>query len=270
MVTLEQLQALDLVQWLGTTERAAQLACTNQSTISRRSRAVQHELGFSMVRRSDAWRTFGDTRLLQLERQVHQWARLQGRQPLRLQVPFWTRTAALRHLPRGWCANPIATDPVCDNPVHLLRERIIDACLITPTQIPSCSEDLVLLDLVHRPIELTVFAGGPWPLERGSSQQLRLLPFLPASCRDRSREWFEALLQGGAAPSHHLCEPGECMAFLTPEMRLAQDRPWRVDVGFEPYPYVERLAVLAEHAHEVALQRLQNDLLERFASVAVA
>jgi len=270
MVTLEQLQALDLVQWLGTTERAAQLACTNQSTISRRSRAVRQAFGLGMVRRSDAWCPHqGDTHLLNLERQVHQQARLMGRQPLRLQVPFWTRTAALRHLPHGWCANPMALAPVCENPVQLLRERIIDACLITPTQIPASTKDLVLVDLYHRPIELTVFGAGQRQPRRGSALELRLLPFLPASCLDRSRQWFQAL-QDGAALSHHPCEPGESLAFLTPEMRLAQDRPWRVAVGFEPFPYVERLAVLAELAHEAALQRLQNQLLQRFAAVAVA
>ena len=284
MVNLDSLAALDLVLWLGTTERAAALAHSNQSTVSRRSRTVLQTFQLRLARSRDGWMPRGNSSLLALERRVHQRARFLGKQPLRLQVPCWSHPRALRHLPEGWCANPQQSGWVCENPVGLLRDRVIDACLITPTQLPWPTEDLLLLDLYRRPIELTVFDGGlsdahqpsDLPARTAGPLHLRLLPFLPRSCRDRSREWFDAL--HGSAQAEGPSAGGVCrsisghdpvsVAFLTPEMREAQERPWIVDAGLEPYPYVERLAVLVENAGQPAIQRLQEHLLEQFAPLA--
>jgi hypothetical protein len=60
------------------------------------------------------------------------------------------------------------------------------------------------------------------------------------------------------------------VAFLTPEMRQAQARPCCVSDAVDPYPYVERLAVLAENASEPALQRLQEHLLAQAAPLGAA
>jgi hypothetical protein len=53
-------------------------------------------------------------------------------------------------------------------------------------------------------------------------------------------------------------------------MRQAQARPCRVSDAVDPYPYVERLAVLAENASEPALQRLQEHLLAQAAPLGAA
>ena len=279
MVSLDHLAALDLLQWLGTTERAAALAYTNQSTISRRHRATLHAFGLRMVRRRDGWTPQGSTELLSLERQVHQCARFSGRQPLRLQLPFWSRHRVFHALPDGWCANPDLMGVVCEDPVALLRDRVIDACLVTPTQLPAGADDLLLLDLYRRPIEFTVLGVDP-----GSSAsalkdrclhshrwELELLPFLPRSCRDRSQEWFQALQQSLAGcGSRRQAEDALPVAFLTPEMRQAQDRPCWVNDAVDAYPYVERLVVLAENAAQPAVQRLQNHLLAQSSPLLVA
>lgn len=249
MVSLDQLAALDLVIWLGTTQRAALLAHTNQSTISRRSRITLEQFELRLGRHSDGWRLRGTTDLLALERQLHQRARLQGRLPLRLQVPYWTRRC-LPPLPPGWTVNPAVPDLVCEDPVGLLRQRVIDACLVTPTQMPARCDDLVVCDLYRRPIELTLFPTGRPAADRAPAQ-LSLMPFLPRSCRLRSAQWFEAL-SGSAS--------GLDIAFLTAEMRAAQERPFRVEAAAETYPYVERLLFLAEHARATPLLDLQDHL----------
>ena len=283
MVNLDHLAALDLLVWLGTTERAAVLANTNQSTISRRSRVALQTFRLEIGRSVDGRRPRGDTSFLMLERQVHQRARFLGKQPLRLQVPDWSRERVLRRPPEGWCTNPPLPGLVCHDPVALLRERVIDACLVTPTQLPAQADDLLLLDLYRRPIELTLLASahrqasrslGSPSLHRGGLH-LDLLPFLPRSCQVRSREWFAAL-EGSTLPAADRARRLSCrtagedalrVAFLTPEMREIQERPsWVVD-GVEPYPYVERLAVLAENATEPALQRLQDQLLGQFTTI---
>lgn len=266
MVSLDQLAALDLVLWLGTTQRAARLALTNQSTISRRSRVTLERFELRLGRNSDGWCLRGETDLLALEREVHQRARLQGRLPLRLQVPYWTRRS-LPPLPPGWTVNPAVSELVCEDPVSLLRQRVIDACLVTPTQMPERCDDLLVCDLYRRPIELTLFPGSPAAASR-AAPGLSLMPFLPRSCRVRSVQWFEALVAAEGCGASRLPTPGLGVAFLTPEMRAAQDRPYLVDAAVEPYPYVERLLVLAEHAQARPLLDLQDHLQPLLARVA--
>jgi hypothetical protein len=281
MVSLEHLAALDLLLWLRSTDRAAAVAGTNQSTISRRSRSALESFGVTIRRGADAWIDSGDP-LLQLERQIHQRVRLMGRQPLRLEAPYWSRRRVLSSLPEGWCGNPAGADWVCDNPLDLLRARIVDACVLTPTQIPAQADDLVVIDLHRSAIELTLFPrhrlselSGGWRrhLELGALH-LRLLPFLPRSCRRRTSEWF-AQLAGPAGPAAAGRRSGArqdaadlSVAFLTPEMRAAQELPWEVDASIAPFPYVERLVLLADLAAEPALFRLQEHLLQSFVPLA--
>ena len=177
--------------------------------------------------------------------------------------------------------NPQRADLSCTDPVTLLREHVLDACLATPTQIPDYRDDLFILKLHNRPIELTLLNRNnqsecdladrfQWSLERGNLQ-LKLMPFLPASCRERSQEWFEQLLMinqpdrhrtMALRPSRHSGQSFQ-MAYLTPEMRVAQPLPWLVDHNFEPYTYTEHLVFLAQHANEPAVLALLESLQQQ-------
>ena len=79
MVTEEQLAALDLMLWLGSSDRAAEVYFSNQSTISRRHTKVLRLFGIELKRSKRQLEVSGDLRLLDLERQVHQMARLKRR-----------------------------------------------------------------------------------------------------------------------------------------------------------------------------------------------
>ena len=281
MVTEEQLAALDLTLWLGSTERAAEVDFSNQSTISRRHNKVLRQFGIELKRTKRELEVSGDLQLLDLERQVHQLARLKRRLGLRLQVPFWLQNKPGVIPPEGWSMNPQRADLSCTDPVTLLREHVLDACLATPTQIPETRDDLFILELHNRPINLTLLNRDDqsesdledrfqWSLERGNLQ-LRLMPFLPASCRERSQEWFEELLTTNQPerhktmalrPSRHSGQ-SFLMAYLTPEMRAAQPLPWQVDQNFEPYTYTEHLVVLAQHANEPAVMALLESLQQQ-------
>jgi hypothetical protein len=281
MVTEEQLAALDLILWLGSTERAAEVDFSNQSTISRRHHKVLRLFGIELKRSKRELQVSGDLQLLDLERQVHQMARLKRRLGLRLQVPFWLQKNPGVVLPEGWTMNPKRADLTCTDPVTLLREHVLDACLATPTQIPDDRDDLLILELHKRPINLTLlnrdnqsesnFADRfQWSLEKGNLQ-LQLMPFLPASCRERSQEWFEELLTinqperhktMALRPSRHSGQ-SFLMAYLTPEMRAAQPLPWQVDQNFEPYTYTEHLVVLAQHSNEPAVLALGESLQQQ-------
>ena len=281
MVTEEQLAALDLTLWLGSTERAAEVDFSNQSTISRRHHKVLRQFGIELNRTKRELEVSGDLQLLDLERQVHQLARLKRRLGLRLQIPFWLQNKPGVVPPEGWSMNPQRADLSCTDPVTLLREHVLDACLATPTQIPETRDDLFILELHNRPINLTLLNRDDqsesdledrfqWSLERGNLQ-LRLMPFLPASCRERSQEWFEELLTTNQPerhktmalrPSRHSGQ-SFLMAYLTPEMRAAQPLPWQVDQNFEPYTYTEHLVVLAQHANEPAVLALLESLQQQ-------
>ena len=156
MVTEEQLTALDLTIWLGSTEQAADVDYTNQSTISRRNQKVLKQFGIQLKRSESMLVVCGDLQLLDLERQVHQLARLKHRKRLRLQVPFWLQQSGGLDLPEGWTMNSVRGDFSCADPITLLREHVLDACLATPTQMPSEREDLIVIELHQRPINLTL------------------------------------------------------------------------------------------------------------------
>jgi hypothetical protein len=281
MVTEEQLAALDLTIWLGSTERAAEVDFSNQSTISRRQHKVLRQFGIELKRTKRELEVSGDLQLLDLERQVHQVARLKRRLGLRLQAPFWLQNGPGVVPPEGWTMNPQRADLSCTDPVMLLREHLLDACLATPTQIPDDRDDLFILKLHNRPIELTFLNRNnqgecdladhfQWSLEK-CDLQLKLMPFLPASCRERSQEWFEELLMINQPERHKTIDlrpsrhSGQCfqMAYLTPEMRVAQPLPWQVDHNFEPYTYTEHLVVLAQHANEPAVLALIESLQQQ-------
>ena len=276
VVTEDQLEALDLLVWLRTEERAARMVGTNQSTISRRSRAVREQFGVSLQRHPEGWSQRGDTALLNLERQVHQQGRLVGRRKLRLQVPFWTRCGTMQSLPAGWCANPADRGLVCQDPLVLLRLRVIDACLVPSCQLPQDSDDLLLHKLYSRPLELTVFDTGPttamgdgW---QGQFEQgvvaLQRVAFLPRSCQDNASRLYEVITGKAPARARSQQQPGVSIAFLTPEMRQIQDCSWLVDSQYGVYAYEEWLVVLADHGAEVAIQNLHEHLAQRFAGFA--
>ena len=276
MVTEDQLEALDLLVWLRTEERAARLARSNQSTISRRSRAVREHFDVSLQRDRDGWCQLGCTDLLNLERQVHQLGRLRGRRKLRLQVPFWTRCGAMQSLPAGWCANPADDGLVCHDPLLLLRQRVIDACLLPSCQLPQDGDDLQLHQLYSRPLELTVFDSDPttamgegW---QGRFEQgvvaLQRVTFLPRSCQDNATRLYKVLTGKAPARARRQPQQGVSIAFLTPEMRQVQDCPWLVDAQYGVYAYVEWLVVLREHGADLAIQNLHEQLLHRFAGLA--
>ncbi|MFZ9752472.1 MAG: hypothetical protein ACO3B3_02800 [Cyanobium sp.] len=265
--------------WLTGAQRAAQLERTNQSTIVRRAQAVKDLFEVTIRRDPCGWSLSGDTQLLRLERLLHQRARLLGRRPLRLQTPYWTQRGRLRRLPQGWITNPPSAATACENPLELLRARVIDAALLTPTQLTQAGDDLITEAIYVSQIELTVFPETELSDPQGVYQTLRdrgelvlrLPPFLPSSCLQRCRVWFNQLrprpaLSGVAVRPIGAGQvtPELSVAFLTPEMRRVQERPFLVDPTHEPRPYAESLVVLAELAEEAAVVRLRDHLSTLF------
>ncbi|MFM7734341.1 MAG: hypothetical protein ACKO6F_12960 [Cyanobium sp.] len=111
MVTLEELEALDLLVWRRTGLQASMVLGCNQSTVSRRlARAVE---------------VFG----LALQRRLYQRCRLLGRQLLRLEMSPLLAPLLACQPPSGWRLGTLDHIGMA-RPLQLLRERVIDAWLI--------------------------------------------------------------------------------------------------------------------------------------------
>jgi hypothetical protein len=126
MITADELQAFDLLIWLGTGQLAASRCGCSQPTISRQTRQVTSTLAINLRRRQGEWEIHGDTLLLALERQLHQLFRLNGRAPLRLEASCVAGPLLANPLPEGWIGGRF-DHLVPATPLRFLRERVIDA-----------------------------------------------------------------------------------------------------------------------------------------------
>ncbi|MFQ6539186.1 MULTISPECIES: hypothetical protein [Aphanothece] len=284
MVDQEDLEALDSLLWMSSSHRAASITHTNQSTVIRRTHKVLSIFGGHVARTPRGWRVRGASEMLKLERRVHQCFRFRARRPLRLHAPYWS-SSELWRLPMGpWICNPPDRTHACENPLDLLTERIIDACLLTPTQLEEISPEqaaaLAMFPIYRSSIDLLIWAGPATAAVTAearsadaagggaSAVQLHLFPFLPHSCRSRSAAWFQ---QNGdqdleiPAISSIQRGPRYRAAFLTPEML----RPLGLQVVTEHQvglPYTETLVYLAEHAGEPGTHQLIDVLVDHFAA----
>lgn len=280
MVTLQELEALDLMLWLRSGTTVATLVDANQSSISRRSQRALQRFQARLRRQGQGWSI--QTRLhvlLDLERRLHQQFRLHRQQGLRLNVPHWSQPP-LRGCPLpGWVINPENGPLLCDNPLDLLRSHVIDACLITPTQVDAPQQDLALFEIYSTDIDLYEIA--PTAAEKGGSdhgarptmtldilEQGRLLPpdFLPTTCRGSSLERFEDLCTQYGLPAPSSVPDSSrrhALAFLTPAMASRLERPRWLSLEIA-WPYRESLAVLRANAEEPAVQLLLECLRSAF------
>lgn len=153
MVSQEDLEALDLMQWHGSGPRAAARLHCNQSTVSRRLQRCLASFGLRLRRREGGWVIQGNALLLQMEREIHQLARLLGRHPLRLEGFPGGGHLLLDPTPPGWVQGPNDATSV-RAPLALLRDRVIDAWLTSAAEdlpaAPDCS--LVVWPLAEVPI----------------------------------------------------------------------------------------------------------------------
>lgn len=271
MVNLEQLDALDTLLWMRGSYDAGKATYSSQSTIIRRSRQALRTFGIDLHRGRSQWRLLGDQVLLHLERQVHQEARFQGRRRLRLHMPWWTSRLLLLQAESGkqltdrWVCHPHAVQDRADDPISLLKERVIDACLVTPTQMPSVDSDLHAFAVYQDCIQLIALTGdgGTFVPENGHTAgcRLKLFDFLPHSCKQASELWFErccGLLNIDSRPSED-SRPVVDVAYLTATMTQALG----IAVGQDrsaPRPYVEQLVVRKDYRDHPAIQQLLSKL----------
>lgn len=165
MLTAKELDALDLLLWQRSGERAAAWLGCSQSTVSRQIQHVLRLLKLRLLRRAGDWQLQGhreaDVEILLLERQLHQQYRLLMGGRLRLEATYWAAAAFLDPIPEGWGVG--FRDHVgMERPLQLLSERVIDAWLASyQADLPNDDPEWVVFDLCRLPVMLMADPGHP-------------------------------------------------------------------------------------------------------------
>jgi hypothetical protein len=168
MVSVDELDALDLLIWFGRGAPAArQLGC-NQSTISRRCQTVLHTFGLRLHKDSHGWPCTESHDLLERERRLHQLYRLKTGQPLRIDASLLAAPLLRQGAPSGWWRGPL--DEVgWQRPFQLLRQRILDAWVSGMAQeLPAQEQEwFISVPLLETPMLLAASASDPLTQEPG-------------------------------------------------------------------------------------------------------
>ncbi len=126
MVSIDQLEGLDYLIWLGSGEAAGERLKRTQSTISRQSGVCARIFRLQLKKENRSWSTKGNGYLLDLERSVHQLARLQGLRKIRVEISPWDQELlnpqGLTELELGYCG-----DGRPRRALELLKNRVVDA-----------------------------------------------------------------------------------------------------------------------------------------------
>ena len=150
MVTVDQLCCLDGLIWLQSGNAVGALTLQHQTTVSRNQRKCAKTFGVDVLKRDGLWQIEGDCQLLQLERCVHQAARLKLGQGLRLDAAFNPETALPEDLARVWTVGSSRIRKP-DHFATLLEQRVIEAWLTSEEQALGRSEAIISLPLTDEP-----------------------------------------------------------------------------------------------------------------------
>lgn len=178
MVGSEELQAFDLLLWLGSGREVSLRCGRSQPTVSRYAHRAAERLDLSMFKKDGQWHVNGDAPFLAMERQTHQLNRLLGREPLRIEAAAVSGPRLLEPCPRGWICGR-SNQINLPHSLGLLRDRVIDAWISTSViDLPAHDiEGLQLIQLYRNPIWLVADPQHPLCQERGLRREdLRRFP----------------------------------------------------------------------------------------------
>lgn len=170
MLAPDTLESLDSLIWFGSGEQAAHHCHCSQSAISRRATQAAARLGIKLKKCGNAWDTVPHSQLLRLERHVHQLYRFLKARRLRLDADHWAGQAILLDLPEAWISGPPGRIGI-ERPLHLLRERIIDAWIsCTQADLPDQEDPHVIaFEIATMPLHIAGGSSHPLAGETGLS-----------------------------------------------------------------------------------------------------
>ena len=262
MISQHELESFDLLQWLGTGELAASQLCCNQATVSRQAQHVQETFGISLKRLpGGAYGMTGNDRLLRLERQVHQVARILGRRPLRLHL-ITGKGHLAKGLPHGWCCNPPSRlEPRVDG-AALLDNYVLDACIMQRPQVASLDpQRFCVIELLSSPLYLVSNGSHALSHEKGikaadlaSQTELIHLHVLPVATRLATEKLHASLI---GQQTQVAAQPAK--VYYVNALGLGQQH--RVCIDFDVnYTTSDYLVILRENMESTGIQLLLDEL----------
>ena len=274
MISLQELESFDLLQWLGAGELAASQLCCNQATVSRQAHHVQETFGIGLKRLpGGAYAIIGNDRLLRLQRQVHQVARVLGRRPMRLHL-ITGKGHLANGLPPGWCCNPPSRlEPRVDG-AALLDSYVLDACIMQRPQVASLDpQRFCVIELLSSSLYLVTNGSHALSHEKGvtaadlaSQTELIHLHVLPMATRLSTEKLHASLIceqtqvAAQAAKATYLAEcPITAKVYYVNALGLGlQDR---VCIDFDVnYTSSDYLVILRENMEVPGIQLLLDEL----------
>ncbi len=144
MVSLDLLSSFDGMIWLQSGKKAGEIFEQHQTTISRNQKKCAQIFGIKLQKVGNHWQPKEDSLLLQLERMVHQMARLQGKSSLRLDANRWLDHSLLNPPPSGWIVSS-AKNFSDSHSLECLEQRIVDAWLCPLKALPVEANHLIEL-----------------------------------------------------------------------------------------------------------------------------
>ena len=155
LVSVDQLNAFDLLVWLRTGERAADRLRCSQPTVSRSAKHVASVFGLDLHRIGGEWTYSGHPKLLNHLRKVHQQSRWLRHEPLRLEAHYCNGPLLLEPCPAGWICGGFDFLEI-QSPLALLRDGVIDAWLGVYPDVPQHDPELAVIHLTRQPTLLTL------------------------------------------------------------------------------------------------------------------
>ena len=146
MVSLDLLSSYDEMIWLQSGTKVGALFEQHQTTISRNQKKCAQAFGVKLQKKSGYWQSQEDSLLLQLERNVHQIARLQGKESLRLDANRWLDSSLCNPPPSEWLVSS-AKNFSDTHSLGCLQQRVVDVCLCPLTDLTIETKNLRIVKL---------------------------------------------------------------------------------------------------------------------------
>lgn len=156
VVSVQDLDCLDLIIWLRTGESAALRLGYTQPSVSRTVNRISDIFGVTLQKNGGEWNLLGDTTLLNLQRRVHQYYRWSKSSPLRLEAQYYSGPLFCDPVPAGWVAGNFDYLEI-NTPLRHLRDGVIDAWIGCFPDIPEEDDpDFACFHLTRLPTHLVV------------------------------------------------------------------------------------------------------------------
>ena len=160
LVSLDLLDSFDGLIWLQSGKQVGTQFQQHQTTVSRNQKKCARTFGLALKKEHGSWTVEGNTELLELEREVHQAARLLEKAPLRLEANGWMDGLLCSPSPEG-CVTGACKPLGVTRCLNLLHSCIVDAWLCPLPDVPQHETDLSIHALCTLPMSLMVAPSHP-------------------------------------------------------------------------------------------------------------